>query len=164
MESTFENFSDDSKVWIYQSTSKIEDKDVLQINNILEKFCDGWMAHGNKMNAFAKIFYKQFILFFVDESQAEISGCGIDKSVHIVKEIGNQFGLNLFDRLKIAFINKNNEIEVTTKSQILKYLEGKFIDENTIVFNNVVSCKSSFNNEWKIPLKDSYLKQMLVDV
>jgi len=164
MESNYDNFNNNSKVWIYQSASRIEDTDVSKINKILENFCDSWMAHGQQMKAYAKIFYARFIVFIVDESQAEISGCGIDKSVHIVKEIEGLFKLNMFDRLKIAFINKDNEIEVASKNQISKYLEENYIDENTIVFNNLCVDKLSFSLNWKIAIKNSYLKNLLAGV
>ena len=40
----------------------------------------------------------------VDEGFNEISGCGIDKSVKLVKEIEQATDLNLFDRLKIQIL------------------------------------------------------------
>ena len=47
-------------------------------------------------------------------------------------------------------------------SQVPYAVENHFIDENTLYFNNLVQTKEELENNWIIPIKDSWLKKNLM--
>ena len=96
-----------------------------------------------------------------DESVAEVSGCSIDGSVRLIKEIEQAFDLNFFDRLKITYKITNQLVGSFALSQINDLWEKSSINEDTIVFNNLVQTKGEFETKWEIPLKDSWLFQKI---
>src|SRR5476649_3050231 len=96
-------FSENSRVWVYQSDKKLSDQEVQQIQAQLDSFTTGWTAHNSQLKAKAEIRYNRFLILVVDESQAGASGCSIDKSVHFMKELEQQFNINLFDRFNLAY-------------------------------------------------------------
>jgi len=146
----------ESKVWIYQSDRDFRDAEVQGIRQRMREFMEDWTAHGNTLKAFGDVYYNRFLVIMVDESIAVASGCSIDKSVHLVKEISSAFEVNLFDRLSIAYM-QGSDVFVVSKAEFQQKMESKELNENTVVFNNLVNTKTTFENMWKVPLKEHYL-------
>jgi hypothetical protein len=155
---------DDARVWVYQSSSVFSDVELVAIENEGNQFIADWTSHGANLKASFDIFYNRFIVISVDEKQATASGCGIDKSVHFVKDLEKQFNISLFNRMEVAYrdgteikiSNLNNLLEELTRSGLYnKNDEGEGASE-VIVFNNMVTTKKQFDNEWEINLKQSW--------
>lgn len=153
----YKNLSSDSRVWIYQSDREFSLEEIQKIKFLGEEFLKSWNSHGTVLQAAFEIFYNRFIAIFVDENHASASGCSIDKSVHFIKQIEKDFSVSLFDRMKIAFKEKE-KIFLFHINELSNMLSQKVIHENTIIFNNTVSTKKEFETNWAIPLKN-ILKQ-----
>src|ERR1700748_2929644 len=96
-------FSQNSRVWVYQADRKLSDKETQQVQILLDNFTTGWTAHNNQLKAKGEVRYNRFLILMVDESQAGASGCSIDKSVHFMQHIEQQLGIKLFDRFNLAY-------------------------------------------------------------
>jgi hypothetical protein len=118
-------------------------------------FIQNWTAHQNQLKAEFAVLYDCFLIFMVDEGFNEISGCGIDKSVNLVKDIEKQTNLNLFNRLKIQLIN-NNEVTIFNKTEIISKIENGETNTSTKTFNNQITTKTDFDNNWIIPLEQAW--------
>jgi t-SNARE complex subunit (syntaxin) len=152
-------FSEKSRVWIYQSDKQLSDENVSALQQQLDNFTTGWTAHNSQLKAKAEIRYNRFIILVVDESQAGASGCSIDKSVNYMKQIEQQFGINLFDRFNLAY-RSGNEIVSVPRHTFEDLITNKTIDTNTIVFNNMVQNLTELNTKWEVPFKDSWHIQL----
>ena len=151
-----EDFAGDSRVWIYQSPRLFFLSEALQIEALLEAFVRDWKSHGTPVKGYANLFYGQFIVLMADETATGVSGCSTDSSVRLIKEIENQFGVNLFDRLMLAFRVKE-KVQMIPFAQLQYALENGFVDGETLYFNNTVQTKAELEARWLIPLKDSWL-------
>jgi len=150
----------DSRVWIYQSNRQLSDAEVERLRPVIRSFTTQWVSHSQQLKAFGDIFYNQFIVLMVDESQAGASGCSIDKSVYFVKEIENALQIDLFDRLNFTY-KDGNEIKMAQRDDFARlFSEGKINDE-TLVFDNLVKTKKEFDETWLKPLKESWHKRMV---
>jgi len=152
-------FSENSRVWIYQSDKQLSDEQTAALQQQLNSFTTGWTAHNSQLKAKAEIRYNRFIILIVDESQAGASGCSIDKSVNYMKQIEQQFGINLFDRFNLAY-RSGKEIVSVPRHTFEELLAKKIIDANTIVFNNMVQNLTDLGNKWEVPFKDSWHNQL----
>src|ERR1700731_4564879 len=128
-------FSENSRVWVYQSNKKLTDEEVQQLQNQLDNFTTGWTAHNNQLKAKAEIRYNRFLILIVDESQAGASGCSIDKSVKFIKQIEEQYNINLLDRFNLAY-REGNDVLSAPRHDFEDLLKNGSINTNTIVFNN----------------------------
>ena len=156
----YKNLSGNSRVWVYQSSKVLSDQDVTEILNEGKKFIASWAAHGAELKASFAIFYNRFIVLFADESQVKASGCSIDSSVHFIQQIQASFDLDLFDRLNIAY-KENDKIETIPMSDFQEAIENGRLNEETIVFNNLVKNKADFETAWEIPVKESWHKKLI---
>jgi len=152
-------FSQNSRVWVYQSDKQLNDADVIKLQIMLDNFTTGWTAHNNQLKAKAEIRYNRFIVLIVDESQAGASGCSIDKSVRFMKDIEQQFGINLFDRFNLAY-RSDEQILSVPRHTFEGLISNKTIDANTIVFNNMVQNLAELETKWEVPFKDSWHVQL----
>lgn len=151
----FSQMPPNAKVWIYASDKIINASQLKTIHEMAVPFIQNWTAHQNQLKAEFAVLYNCFLVFMVDEGFNEISGCGIDKSVKLVKEIEQATGLNLFDRLKIQIID-NQDIAIISKSEILNKIENNQLPKGVKTFNNQVSTKEQFDTNWLVDLEKSW--------
>lgn len=144
-----------SRVWVYQSDRIITNQEKPLIENHLINLCVNWNTHGEPVHS-SFILNDWFICLLVDESKNNASGCSIDSSVATIKTIEQQFRIDFFNRLNIAYVDE----EKTTKVLPLPKFKSE-INENLMVFNNLVKTKMELENSWIIPIKDSWLSKYL---
>lgn len=150
-------FSDRSRVWIYQGSRPFSEKEELEINEQLHHFYAQWQAHGAPVRGWAKLLFRRFIVLMADETDVMVSGCSTDSSVRVIKSIERQYEVNLFDRLSITFLVKDKP-EVLPMGQV-QYAIGKgYINGDTLLFNNLVGTKAEMLNQWLQPLSQSWLR------
>ena len=158
---SLKNMPADARLWVFQSNRKLSDAEVNTIEKLAAQFITRWTSHGAKIAASFNVFYDRFIVFAIDEQQAQAGGCSIDSLNGFMKELGQSLNINFFDRLQVAY-RKENEILTCALSEFEKLAKQKMVDESTIVFNNMVISKSSFEKEWEVPVKQSWHKRVLV--
>ena len=157
----FESLPDDARIWIYQSDKKFSDQEVQKADEILKGFIEQWAAHGNPLKASFKIEHNQFLVIGVDESFAGVSGCSIDASVAATRQLENEFGVNLLDRSKVAFLGDTNEVFVVALNDLKQTHHNNTWGAATTTFNNLVSNKQEFEKNWKVPASQTWLKRYL---
>jgi hypothetical protein len=153
-------FPPDSKVWIYVSSRELMDVESADINLALARFTKEWVAHGADLRATGVVLYNRFIILMVDETQAGASGCSIDKSIHFLKALEQEYGITLFNRLLFAWMD-NSKVNVAPLSELRRlYDEGK-IHDYTLVFNNAITNRKDLDEKWLLPLSQSWAKTKL---
>ncbi len=156
-----EEFSPSSRVWIYQSSRLFTMSEAYQLDPLLQSFAASWQSHGQQVKAYANLFYGRFIILMADETQAAVSGCSTDSSMHFIQSIEKQFAVSLTDRQLLAFMLPSNKIELVPLAQFSYALNAGLIDADTLYFNNVVLTKQALLHNWLIPVKDSWLRNKL---
>jgi hypothetical protein len=103
------------------------------------------------------------LILIVDESQAGASGCSIDKSVNFMKQIGEQFNINLLDRFNLAY-RDGEEVLSAPRHDFEAMIKQGNINTNTIVYNNMVQNLNELQTKWEVPFKDSWHIQLFRDL
>jgi hypothetical protein len=155
-----DDFDPGSKVWIYQSSRLFAISEALQIEEMINQFAANWHSHGVPVKAAGHLFFGQFVILMADETATGVSGCSTDSSVRLIKEIEKIFGVNMFDRLALAFV-VNDKVQVLPMPQLKYAVEQGFITADTLFFNNVVLTKEELENNWIIPAKNSWLSKKI---
>ena len=154
------DFHPSSRVWVYQASRLFTISEALEMEEMMNEFVDRWQSHGARVKGYANLLFGQFVVLMADETQAGVSGCSTDSSVQLIKDLEQRFGVNMFDRLNLAFVVKDN-IQLLPMSQLTYAIENKFINGDTIFFNNVVLNKQELLTRWMIPLKESWLAKKI---
>ena len=156
MESMIDQMPDDSRLWVYQSSRAFtaEEQQIIAAN--MKVFVDQWAAHGQQLAASCSILHDQFIVLAVDESQAAASGCSIDASVAIIRQIEQALDISLLDRSQVAYL-KEGQVHLASFNRIKQAIAEGDIQKDTIVFNNAVSNAGDWKSSWKIPAASSWM-------
>lgn len=151
-----EGFSPESRVWIYQSSRAFTEAESDKVEKLLNDYGAQWMSHNRPVKGWIKLLFNQFIIFMSDDTEDRLCGSAIDGSIRFVKEIEKEFNVGLLDRMTLAFL-EGNEIKLFPVNKVHIALEKEFINADTLYFNNTVTTKASLENNWMIPLKDSWI-------
>lgn len=149
-----------SRIWIYQSNEPFPATKIPQIQQQVQDFAQAWISHNRQLRAHGDVLHNRFVVLMVDESQADASGCSIDKSVYFLKNLQAQYGVDLFDRMRFSYL-EDEEVKTVSREEFAKlYSEGK-INDDTLVFDTLVSNKGDFDNHFVKPLSKSWHKRMV---
>lgn len=130
------------------------------MEDAINQFCEEWRSHGADVKAYGNLFFGQFVVLMADETQAAVSGCSTDSSVRFIKQLGERFHVDFFNRTTLAFFIKD-KIQMLPMSQVAYAVDNGFIDGETLYFNNLASTKEQLETEWIIPVKESWLSKKL---
>ncbi|KGE15278.1 hypothetical protein [Sphingobacterium deserti] len=145
------------RVWIYQSNRFLKTEEITRIEEILQEFVSQWTAHGSQLAGSFVIRYDLFLMLMVDEEQAMVTGCSIDKSVHLLKKIEQELGITLFDRMQVAYKTADDEeLRIASRDEFAALVKGGDVNNDTIVFNNMLTTVDEVAEKWEVPLKDSW--------
>jgi hypothetical protein len=155
-----EDFSPDSRVWIYQGSRVLALSEALELEVHLNGFSADWISHGADVKAYANLFFGQFIVLMADETKTGVSGCSTDSSVRFVKQMGEKFRVDFFERTMLAFFIKD-KIQLLPVSQVEYAFQNQFISADTLYFNNIITSRRELETQWIIPVKESWLWKRL---
>ena len=102
--SLFPELPDSSRIWLHLANRKLESSEEEFLKQELTVFLDSWSAHGKRLQCNATLLFSQYLIFSVDENIESASGCSIDSSVHFVKRMGSELGIDFFTRLEVLVI------------------------------------------------------------
>jgi len=159
----FEQMPAHSRIWVYQSDRKFTAEEQKWLSERLKAFCAQWNTHGSLMPTSFEIRYDQVIILAVDESNLGASGCSIDSSVRVLREIEQNFNLNLLDQGKVSYLTNQDSLEVAKVLGIKSKVEDGILQAETIVLNPVVSKKSDLDSIWLIQAKESWLNKYFMN-
>ncbi len=149
-----------SRVWIYQSNRILNNDESATAQDIINNFLPNWKSHGKELQAAIELYHNLFIVVFANESAEAPSGCSIDSSVGMIKQIQSALNIDLFDRLTISYV-KDGQIALCKLFQFEDKLKSGEVNADTLVFNNLVDSKEKLMSLWLVPVKESWHKQLL---
>lgn len=152
----FEQLPEESRVWIYQADRFLSKPELTQLSEKLETFIKGWESHGNELHASFQVVEDLFLIIALNERIHPASGCSIDKSVSLIKELEQAVGVNFFDRTKIA-LNNNQQIALVSLPDVKKRIEEGLLTKQTVVFNNLIEFKRDLAKNWRVPAEKTWL-------
>lgn len=159
METIINTMPATAKVWIYQADRSFSTTELDKIEKLLTDFINNWNSHGKAITGAFEIRFNQFIVLMADENVASVSGCSIDSSVAVVREIEKQLSINLLDKSKIAFLKNDDSIELINFQEIKNAVQNGVIQAETKTFNNMLTNFGEYSKNWIVSSKDSWLKR-----
>ena len=148
------------KIWIYTLSKQLSSEQELDLKTRCQNFVSTWTAHDVSLDATFELYKHRLLIFKVDESNYNASGCSIDKQLRLVKELEQEFSVELLNRLLVAY-ETNDEINVVKNTRISELLVNGIITEKTLVFDNTITNSNDLITNWKKPLHQTYLAKYL---
>lgn len=144
------------RVWIYQADRFFTQPERQLAEEKLAEFVKEWTAHGSQLAGLAEIRHNLFVIFTVDEALAQVTGCSIDKSVRILKELEEELNIGLFNRMLISYKDAEGNIQLVSRDVFEALCKEGEVTADTIVFNNLIQSAEELDTKWELPFKDSW--------
>ncbi|REE00529.1 hypothetical protein [Marinoscillum furvescens] len=158
METAIHEMPDHARVWVYQANQRFTADQKALINEQLSAFTGQWAAHGQQLVATFSIVHDQFIVLAVDESMHQASGCSIDASVNVIRQIEQQTGLSLLDRTQVAFL-ADGEVKTYAFNQLKQAVLSGEVKPDTQVFDNTLTNAGEWKTRWVQPAGDTWVSR-----
>ena len=154
------NLTPSTRVWVYQSKRPFSDQEIPQVSSEIQQFAQGWVSHNRQLKAHAEVIHNRFLVLMVDESMAGASGCSIDKSVHFMQQLGQAYNTDLFDRMTFAWMD-GDEVKTASNAEFAALYQKGEINDQTLVFDNLVKTKGELEEKWLKPLNESWHRRFV---
>ena len=151
-----------SRIWVFQSKDQLDESTYNSIKKKISVFLENWKSHQKSFDSSFIIKYKTFIVVAADETNL-VSGCSIDSLINFVKSIEDEFEINLLDKLNVKY-KIGNDINTANLNEFKKICENIGINDELIVFNNLVKNIDDFEKNWEVDIRKSWHKRFLTNV
>ncbi|MDR6193010.1 hypothetical protein [Siphonobacter sp. SORGH_AS_0500] len=158
----FDQMPDHARLWVYQANRTLSATEQEVIQSQLQASFEEWAAHGQPLTNAVTVLQGRFVLLAVDEKAYAASGCSIDASTRIIGQIGQQAGIDFFDR-SIVFKTEDG-IDSVDGLKGKSAVKAGTIQHDTIIFNNQVKTVGEFRANWELPASESWMKRFFVGV
>jgi hypothetical protein len=157
---SFDTLPVTARIWIYQSARQLTDAQATYSKKAVEDFIGNWTAHDAGLKGGVDIKYNQFIIIGVDENYNDASGCSIDKKVNFMKQLGKELDTDFFNRMLIAY-KVGDDVKLESMHVLADKIKNGLLDGETMMFNNLVTTKGELMENWNVPVKQSWMKQLI---
>ncbi|MEL6988880.1 MAG: hypothetical protein AAGK97_13795 [Bacteroidota bacterium] len=149
-----------AKTWIYMADRAFTWDETDSLRPEIYQFGEQWSSHNQNLLSYGELFHHRFIVLMVDETNAGASGCSIDSSVHFVQAMGQKYNVDFFNRTLFAYM-EDEQVHTLPKHELAEaYANGKINDE-TLMFNNLVKTRQEFEDGWIAPLSETWIKRFV---
>lgn len=155
---SFNEFDDEAKVWVFPSSRGFSDQEQQQIAEKLKTFTSNWLLDKKKINAAFELPYNRFVVI-ITENKVLNSEC-IDQLMTEIASLQTLLDLQLIDRLNVSY-KQGTFVQYKEMKAFKKMYKEKAIGKDPIVFDNTVDSKWRYENEWEIPLSQSWYRFQL---
>lgn len=155
-----DSMSPESRVWIFLSTDQFTAPQQERFAMRTKQFLESWTAHKKELKASHDILFGHLLVVAVDEQINEASGCSIDKLFHFIREMDQLPGLDLLNRLKVAYQQPDQSLKVIKSGQVTGLLSEGVLRPDTPLVDMSIGTLGGLRNPF-IPLNQSWLKTYL---
>ena len=156
----FKELPDDARVWVYQCNRSFTEEEQKQLHSQLEEFINHWMVHGKDLLSSFELRYNRFIVIGALPDAHGVGGCSLDALAHFIQELEAQYNVTLLDRMNVSY-RQGEHIVYKNLADFKKMVKEKAVSAQTIVFNNLVNTKIEYEENWEVPLEDSWHNRFL---
>jgi hypothetical protein len=148
-----------AKIWVYPAQRPFTPEELSYLQNTLTKFLTSWEAHGQSLTGTYRVIENQFLVLAVDEEIQSATGCSIDKSVALLKNIEQQLGLTLTDRSLVAYKNQSEPVQMIHFTKVKEAIGLGQITPETVIYNFSIVQYGQLSNDFALLAKNSWVSK-----
>lgn len=153
---TLQTISPQARVWVYQANRPLTAPEEQMLIQAGQAFVSQWATHGTPLEAAVEVKDHYFFILAVNEEQAAASGCSIDKSVNLVKQLGEQLNIDFFDRMNVVGLI-NDTPTLVPANQLQQAVANRTLLPDTLVYDNLVNNVAELESQHTKPAKHTWL-------
>lgn len=151
----FHTISEESRLWIYASESKLTDYQKDLIIKRISEYLTTWDYHNNPLTAAITIKEDHFIIIALDDSEFGVGGCSIDSLQRIIPELERNLNISLLNRLNV-FCRIDDAVKCIESSLLSEHAH-----QETLFYDLTIQKKNELSN-WLKPIKEGWCSSIIL--
>jgi hypothetical protein len=135
MTNAFGSLSDSARLWIYAANRNLSSMEQRALQSHLDHFLDDWTSHGQSVLGGYMICHDRFVIVAAEIPSEDISGCGIDKSVHILEDAAEVMGFQWLPGLDVIYVASDGEVCSAPRTEFRALADAGMVTSATVVFD-----------------------------
>ncbi|MDP3313643.1 ABC transporter ATPase [Lutibacter sp.] len=156
----FDEIPDDAKLFIFPSSRKFYEIELLEINSLVTAFLNKWESDEIPFNCSYEIRYDRFIIIVVDVSITPLSLENHDALISLILQIEQKYEVLLLDKINVCY-KQGEYVQYKELKEFKLLIKNNSVSKNTIVFNTMLNTKEELEFDWEINIMDSWLGRLL---
>ena len=150
---------EDAKVWVYPSSRKFYPQEIEELTNKITDFITSWKIDDEDFKASFQLLHNRFIIIYADEI-TQLANADVDAQVAFILKLQEEYKIELLDRMNACF-KQGEYIQYKDLKEFRKLLKSKSVNDKAIVFNNLIQTKDELENNWEVPITESWYSRYL---
>lgn len=140
---------DESRVWVFGSPRPLEAETEETFLATVDRYLDGWKAHGAPLTVGRDWSERQFLTVVVDSSQTHASGCSIDGLFRELKALEAAIGTSLLGSGTIYYKDRAGVVQAVDRGEWLELAARGEVDKDTPVYDFMVQTLGAWRSSFR---------------
>jgi hypothetical protein len=136
--------SPQARLWFYNIPRELTHDEVLLFESLRAQFLMDWNTHGKANHGDVFLIENRLLMVVGWNDFESISGCSIDKSVALIRQLGAMFQLDLMDRMWVYF-QKDGEWRQAKIHQFWAMRKANEVTDDTLILDTTISTYSQMD-------------------
>lgn len=147
---------DSARIWINPANRNLTHDEQARVLDALSEFLATWSSHGRKVVAEAAIIGDRFVVTAAHVPDGDVSGCGIDASVHALGGIAESLGFEWAPALDV-FFKSDEGVAQADRSTFARLASRGDVTSETIVFDTSLTTMGDWRRgRFEVPARRSW--------
>jgi hypothetical protein len=154
---SFAPLPDTARLWIYAAADPLAAADEDAIRQTIKAFMDDWSSHGRAIRGAMHIQDQRFILIAATLDDRDVSGCGIDASVHAIEDIAAKRDIRWVPALHVLYRDADGAVQHVSRSAFRTLANEGTVTAATPVFDpSITTVEALRAGQFEQPAGDAW--------
>jgi len=130
----FPRLSDAARLWIYAADRDLQPHEQSAVEAAMDEFCSTWTSHRRPVYGAAQMLLGRFLVVAAEIPGGDVSGCGIDASVHALDAVAAQHGFGWLPGLYV-FYRDAGGVQAVPRGRFRELARAGAVTARTHVFD-----------------------------
>ncbi|NBC18146.1 MAG: hypothetical protein GVY18_12615 [Bacteroidetes bacterium] len=145
-EHLFPDLPDDARCWVYVADRPLTEAQRTDLLGQLRAFFTDWTSHGARVRGDAVLRDDRILLLAADVPGGDLSGCGIDKSVHAIEHAAQEHDFSWLSPLQVVWRDGDGQLQHGARSTFRALARDGGVDGMTPVIDLSVDTVGALRN------------------
>lgn len=156
MKKLFGTLPDSARIWINPADRNLTPEEQEQVLARMTDFVGAWSSHGRTVVAEAAVVADRFVVTAAHVPGGDVSGCGIDASVHALSGIADALGFDWAPALDV-FFRAGGVVEQTNRPAFASLASRGSVTPDTVVYDTSLTTLGDWREgRFELPARQSW--------
>ena len=153
---SFEELPESARTWVFASDRPVTAAAAERLLTEVDRFLDGWRAHGAPLTCARSWSDDHFLTIAVDQSGAAASGCSIDGLFRTLKGLEPALGASLVGGGRVHFRDAAGAVRAVSRDEFSELGARGAVSQSTLVFDPTVTTLGDWSERFEVEASRSW--------